>query len=134
MKQLRALPVAFAIVAVAGSALADPRPVRWGEFVTIMQGNTLSGKTAAGKIVNLYFLPGGGASYEEVGGERGRGTWQLDKDGDVCVAWIDSPDNPGGCYQVTIDGSKVAWKSKDAKGSGTLRGGISETFLKPAAQ
>ena len=134
MKQLRAFPVALAIAAVAASALADPRPVRWGEFVTIMQGNTLSGKTAAGTVVNLYFLPGGSASYEEIGGTRGRGTWQLDKDGDVCVAWINSPENPGGCYRVTIDGSKVAWESKDAKGGGTLRGGITETLLKPTAQ
>jgi hypothetical protein len=134
MKYLRALPAVLPIAAVAVSALADPRPVRWGEFVTIMQGNTLSGTTAAGTIVNLYFLPGGNASYEEVGGTRGQGTWQLDKDGDVCVAWKNSPENPGGCYRVTIDGSKVAWESKDAKGGGTLRGGITETFLKPAAQ
>jgi hypothetical protein len=134
MKQLRALPVALPLIAVAVSSLADPRPVRWGEFVTIMQGNTLSGKTAAGTIVNLYFLAGGSASYEEVGGARGRGTWQLDKDGDVCVAWAKSPENPGGCFHVTIDGSKVAWESKDTKGGGTLRGGITETFLKPVAQ
>src|SRR5262245_34506597 len=132
MKHLKALPVALPIAALAVSALADPRPVRWGEFVTIMQGNTLSGTTAAGKVVNLYFLPGGRASYEEAGGVRGHGTWQIDKDGDVCVAWENSPENPGGCYRVTVDGSKVAWESKDGKGGGILRGGISETLLKPA--
>src|SRR5262245_26308895 len=132
--RLKALFVALLLTTVTSAAIADPRPVRWGEFVTIMQGNTLSGKTAAGTIINLYFLPGGSASYEEVGGARGRGTWQLDKDGDVCVAWENSPESPGGCYHVTIDGSKVAWQGKDAKGGGTLRGGITETFLKPTAQ
>lgn len=130
----KVLFVALPIMAVAAGAIADPRPVRWGEFVTIMQGNTLSGKNVAGKIVNLYFLPGGNASYEEEGGARGRGTWQLDKDGDVCVAWENSPENPGGCYRVTIDGDKVAWEGKDTKGGGTLRGGITETFLKPTGQ
>src|SRR5262245_39714225 len=75
------LLVALPIMTFTAAAVADPRPVRWGEFVTIMQGNTLSGATAAGKTVNLYFLPGGSASYEDGDGARGRGTWQIDKDG-----------------------------------------------------
>ncbi len=112
-------------------AAAEPHPVRWGDFVTMMQGNTLSGTTAAGIVFNMYFIAGGNATYQEVGGTRDFGTWHLDKDGDVCVVWKNSPDSANGCFHVTVDGSKVAWEGKDTGGSGKLRGGVTETFLKP---
>ncbi len=73
-------------------AAAEPHPVRWGDFVTMMQGNTLSGTTAAGTAFNMYFIAGGNATYEEVGGTRDFGTWHLDKEGDVCVVWKNSPE------------------------------------------
>lgn len=40
-------------------------------------------------------------------------------------------DSANGCFHVTVDGSKVAWEGKDTGGSGKLRGGVTETFLKP---
>ena len=73
-------------------AAAEPHPVRWGDFVTMMQGNTLSGTTAAGTVFNMYFIAGGNATYQEVGGTRDFGTWHLDKEGDVCVVWKNSPE------------------------------------------
>ena len=115
-------------------AAAEPQPVRWGNFVTMMQGNTLSGTTAAGTVFNMYFIAGGNATYQEVGGTRDFGTWHLDKEGDVCVVWKNSPDSANGCFHVTVDGSKVAWEGKDTGGSGMLRGGVTETFLKPVGQ
>ena len=126
--QILLLPFLFTI---AVPAAAEPHPVRWGDFVTMMQGNTLSGTTAAGTVFNMYFIAGGNATYQEVGGTRDFGSWHLDKDGDVCVTWNNSPDSANGCFHVTVDGSKVAWEGKDAGGSGKLRGGVTETFLKP---
>lgn len=124
----------FLLAAFITPAAAEPQTVRWGDFVTMMQGNTLSGTTAAGTVFNMYFIAGGNATYQEVGGARDFGTWHLDKDGDVCVAWKNSPDSANGCFHVTVDGSKVAWEGKDTGGSGTLRGGVTETFLKPVGQ
>jgi len=115
-------------------AFGDPRPVRGDQFITMMQSNTLSGETAAGTGFNVYFLPGGMATYEEKGGKRDSGTWHLDKEGDVCVAWRDPAEQERGCFRVTVDGDKVAWEGKEGGGQGTLRGGISETFLKSGVQ
>jgi hypothetical protein len=122
------------VLAIAAPAAAEPKPIRWGDFVTMMQGNTLSGTTAAGMVFNMYFVAGGNASYEAADGTRDRGTWHLDKDGDVCVTWQNTPDQGNGCFRVTVDGNKVAWEGKDSGGSGLLRGGVSDTFLKPVGQ
>jgi len=122
------------LLLLSAPAAAEPQPVRWGNFVTMMQGNTLSGTTAAGTVFNMYFIAGGNATYQEVGGTRDFGTWHLDDDGDVCVVWNNSPDSANGCFRVTVDGSKVAWEGKETGGSGMLRGGVTETFLKPVGQ
>jgi hypothetical protein len=91
-------------------AAAEPHPVRWGDFVTMMQGNTLSGTTAAGTVFNMYFIAGGNATYQEVGGTRDFGTWHLDKEGDVCVVWKNSPDSPMAASLPSA--AKVAWKAR----------------------
>ncbi|MFM9842245.1 MAG: hypothetical protein ACKVOI_04670 [Dongiaceae bacterium] len=108
--------------------------MRRGDFVTMMQGSTLSGTTAAGAFFNMYFIAGGNAAYQEVGGTRDFGTWHLDKDGDVCVVWNNSPDSANGGFHITVDGNKVAWESKETGGGGMLRGGVTETFFKPVGQ
>jgi hypothetical protein len=135
LKDMRRLNVVLALLLLLpAAAAAEPRPIRWGDFVTMMQGNTLSGKTAAGTVFNMYFIAGGNATYQEVGGTRDFGTWHLDQDGDVCVVWKNSPDSANGCFRVTVDGNKVAWEGKETGGSGVLRGGVTETFLKPVGQ
>jgi hypothetical protein len=79
----------FALVAMgaAAPAAAEPQAVRGDRFISMMDGNTLSGTTAAGTAFNLYFLPGGTATYQDAAGTRDSGTWHLDEAGDVCVAW-----------------------------------------------
>jgi hypothetical protein len=123
-----------ALAMLALPAYGDPRPVRGAQFITMMQSNTLSGETAAGTGFNIYFLPGGIANYVDETGKRDSGTWHLDKEGDVCVAWRDPAEQREGCFRVTVDGDKVAWEGKEGGGRGVLRGGITQTFLKSGVQ
>jgi hypothetical protein len=121
-------------LAVAAPAAADPQPVRGSQFVTMMQGNTLSGTTPTGDEFNMYFLPGGIATYEDTGGARDSGSWRIDNDGDVCVAWQYHADTQERCFRLMVDGSKIAWEGKMGTSEGMLRGGITDTFLKGAVQ
>ena len=119
-------------VGAATPAAAAPQAVRGGQFISMMQGNTLSGTNASGATVNIYFLPGGVATYEDTTGTRDSGSWHIDKDGDVCVAWQNPADRQEGCFRVTVDGSKVAWEGKGGSGRGMLRGGVGELSVKAA--
>ncbi|MCK6453388.1 MAG: hypothetical protein L6R19_21435 [Alphaproteobacteria bacterium] len=115
---------------VPATAAAEPQPVRGSGFITLMQGNTVSGTSRSGAAFNMYFLPDGVLTYEDSAGARDRGTWSIDADGDVCVAWEKPADHPKGCYRVAVDGSRITWRGKGGSGSATLRGGIADTFLK----
>ena len=126
--------IAVVLVAVAAPAAAEPQKIHGDQFITMMQGNTLSGTNAAGKPFNVYFLPGGGATYDDGAGTRDSGSWHLDKDGDVCVAWTNPADLKEGCFNVTIDGSKVNWEGKAGSGRATLRGGVTDMVLKSMNQ
>jgi hypothetical protein len=129
-----AVYAALWVAAVALPAAAEPQPVRGSQFVTMMQGNTLSGTTPTGDEFNMYFLAGGIATYEDTGGARDSGSWRIDNEGDVCVAWQFHVDKQEGCFLLTVDGSKVAWEGKLGATQTKLRGGITETFLKGAVQ
>ena len=129
---LNSLVLALAAAAAAPAA-AEPQAVRGNQFISMMDGNTLSGTSAAGTAFNLYFLPGGIATYQDAAGTRDSGTWRLDEQGDVCVAW-QTADQQDGCFRVTVDGSKVAWEGKEGGGRAALRGGITETLLETAGQ
>jgi hypothetical protein len=129
-----AILIVLAVAATAAPAGAAPQAVRGDQFITMMHSNTLSGTTADGDAFNIYFLAGGIATYQEAGGTRDSGTWHLDKDGDVCVAWKNPADSRDGCFRVTVDGAKVAWEGKAGSGRGSLRGGVSEMILKSMAQ
>src|SRR5215470_1791174 len=52
---------------------AGPRLLTGDEFITVMQNNTLSGTTVAGDAFNVYFLPGGTATYKDATGARDAG-------------------------------------------------------------
>jgi uncharacterized Zn-binding protein involved in type VI secretion len=99
-----------------------------------MESNTLSGKTDAGHAFNIYFLPGGVVTYQDATGTRDSGSWHLDEAGDVCVSWMYPAEQKEGCFHVTIDGKKVAWEGKAESGRATLRGGVTDTYLKAAGQ
>ncbi len=126
--------IALVAIAAAAPAAADPQKVRGSQFITMMDGNTLSGTNAAGDAFNIYFLAGGTATYQDATGTRDGGSWHLDKDGDVCVAWQNSEDRQDGCFSVTVDGAKVAWEGKAGSGRAALRGGVSEMLLKGMEQ
>jgi len=130
----KAVLVALSILAVADVAAAAPQPVQGSQFVTMMQGNTLSGTSPTGDPFNMYFLPGGVATYSDDGGARDSGTWRIDEDGDVCVAWQFHADQSEHCFRVTVDGSKIGWEGKEGTGGAKLRGGITESFLTGAVQ
>ena len=126
--------ISVVVAAAVAPAAAEPQKVRGNQFITMMQGNTLSGTNAAGTSFNVYFLPGGTATYDDAAGTRDSGSWHLDEDGDVCVAWQNPADLQEGCFSVIVDGPKVNWEGKAGGGRATLRGGVTETVLKPAGQ
>jgi len=126
--------IAVAIALAAAPAAAEPQKVHGDQFITMMSGNTLSGTNTTGKPFNVYFLPGGAATYSEGGGTSDSGSWHLDKDGDVCVAWHNPADLKEGCFTVTVDGTKVNWEGKAGSGRATLRGGVTDMVLKSMAQ
>lgn len=119
--------------AVAGSAHAQsPKPIDGPQFTALMRNNTLSGKTKKGAPFNVYFQSGGVVTYEESGGFKDTGKWDVVKGdaGDlVCLKWQKRTPGKWNCYVVRVAGSRLMWDGA-AKGSGSLRGGIAETFLK----
>jgi hypothetical protein len=130
----RYISIAVVLAAAIAPAAAEPQKVRGDQFITMMEGNTLSGINAGGTPFNLYFLPGGTATYDDGGGTRDSGSWHLDKEGDVCVTWQNPADRQEGCFSVTVDGRKVNWEGKAGSGRATLRGGVSETMLTAKGQ
>ena len=136
MSNLKSLNTLFVLVAaaMAAPASAAPQVLRGDEFITMMQRNTLSGTTAAGTDFDIYFLPGGTATYREATGTHDSGSWHLDSDGDVCVAWRNPQYVQTGCFRVAVDGDKVAWEAKAGSGRAALRGDVTETFLRGAGQ
>jgi len=103
------------------------------QFITTMQNNTLSGTTDAGNAFNIYFLPGGAVTYRDAGGASDSGTWRLQRDG-VCLDWRNPGDKTQGCFRVLVDGEQVTLEGPSGSSRATLRGGITETFLKGAEQ
>ena len=118
------------VLAMPMGAQAASQHIYGDQFITAMQGNTLSVKNASGSAFNIYFLPGGEVTYDDAAGVTDKGTWHLDKDGDVCVAWRNPADAQDGCFRVMIEGDKVLWQSKQGSERGLLRGGVADTFLK----
>lgn len=119
-----------AALALPMGAQAASQHIYGDQFITTMQGNTLSGKSASGHVFNIYFLPGGEVTYDDDAGVADKGKWHLDQDGDVCVAWHNPADAQEGCFRVLIEGDKVLWHSKQGGERGLLRGGVADTFLK----
>jgi hypothetical protein len=98
-------------------------------FVTAMKDNTVSGRTATGTAYNLYFLPGGTATYSDAAGHRESGSWRLDQVGDVCVSWHGEAALPTGCYRVSANGRSLAWSNKSASSGEALRGAVTNAFV-----
>ena len=133
MKHVCTLAV-LALAATMAPALAAPQALHGDQFMSMMQSNTLSGTSDAGHAFNIYFLPAGIVTYQDASGTRDSGSWHLDEAGDICVAWKHPAEQKDGCFQVTIDGNKVAWEGKAGSDRATLRGGVTDTYLQAAGQ
>jgi hypothetical protein len=113
---------------------AEAETLRGDAFITAMDGNTLSGKDDQGVVYDLYFLPGGAATYQDANGKVRSGSWHLDNSGDVCVMWIQPVKKDDGCYRVSLEDGQATWSSKDGTHKGGLLGGVSEFSVKKKAQ
>jgi hypothetical protein len=119
------------VVAFAGALPARAEILQGDRFVTAMKDNTVSGKTDAGTTYNLYFLPGGAATYSDALGLHVNGGWRLDRVGDVCVSWHGTTALPNACYRVRANGSDTYWWNKSAHSDEILRGAVTSAFLPP---
>jgi hypothetical protein len=108
-------------VSSVATAAAD---MRGDQFITMMDGNMLSGRDSAGVPFNLYFLPGGHATYTGRTGTDVEGTWRLDQAGHVCVRWPNHNEPMSGCFVVTVHDDQVTWRQNRYNG-----GTIVKTFL-----
>ena len=114
----------FGTLLFISSVATSAADMRGDQFISVMDGNTLSGTDAAGAPFHLFFLPGGHATYTGSAGTDVQGTWELDKVGDVCVRWPRRIEPIAGCFVVTTHDDKATWRSN------RRRGEVLETFLK----
>ena len=124
------LAAAFVVSAAAPAAASL---LQGDRFITAVKDNTVSGKTHKGTAFNLYFLAGGKVTYTDATGARDDGSWRLDPDGDVCVAWQHDKGVPRGCFHVVTHGRRLSWRAKSTQQDAVLRGSVMNTFLKPAS-
>jgi hypothetical protein len=122
MKSLSIFAIALATILLASAARAER--LSGDNFISVMQGNTLSGKTQMGVNYSIFFLPGGEVSYQDATGRVDKGNWSIDSEGDVCIKWRPPSNLPNDCFQVDINGSKVSWRGKTGSGHAGLRGEV----------
>jgi hypothetical protein len=123
--------IAFMLIVAAP---AQSTVLKGDLFVEVMNGNTLSGFTLKGVPFNLYFLPGGSATYDEKGGISDIGRWRMSKAGRVCVTWRKWQPGREHCYMVRLKGRTITWTGTGGSGSGLLRGYIASSYLRMRRQ
>ena len=115
---------AAALLLTSTYATAQERQVKGSNFVTLMNGNTLSATNKAGVKFKAYFVGGGIATYEDEGGARDHGRWRV-KDGDeICVTWKKVGSGQERCARVFLRGSVFLWRGKHISGEGKLLGSV----------
>jgi hypothetical protein len=122
MARLTPLSILIATVALLLPATSFAADRRGDEFITAMDGNSISATGADGRAFDLYFLAGGLVTYTRLGDANVSGTWQMNRDGDVCIKWPARVDAPEGCFRISFDGDTVIWRNRSVSGHGTLRG------------
>ena len=115
---------ALSAVALVASVPAEAKDLRGDNFISTLNGNTLSGRLADGTPYRIYFLPGGQTTLQKGAHEPLFGQWKLDHAGDVCLTWPRGGAAEDGCYHVSFNGSKVIWSNKSRANRGALLGGI----------
>jgi hypothetical protein len=132
MPNLKPLTMLFvaAILVLPMGAQAALQHIYGDQFITTMQGNTLSGKTTNGSAFNIYFLPGGEVTYDDTAGVTDKGK-MASRPGRRCLCRVAKPGGcAGGLLCALIEGDKVLWHSKQGSDRSLLRGGVADTFLK----
>ena len=130
MARLTPLAVLIVIPALLLPATLSAADHRGDEFVTTMDGNSISGTSADGRAFNLYFLAGGLVTFSSLGEANVSGRWQMNRDGDICIRWPERVHAPDGCFRISFDGDTITWRSRTASGHGTLRGGVFDSASK----
>jgi hypothetical protein len=125
------LDILITIAALPFPAASSAADLRGDEFITTVDGNTISGNVEDGLAFNLYFLSGGHVTYSSLGRASVSGTWQLDRDGDVCIKWPERVAALQGCFRISFDGDTVIWRRGSISGHGILRGGVVDSVSKP---
>ena len=95
----------------ATSSVADSRG---DEFITAMDGGSISGFGPSGIASKLYFVDGGDVTYTSLGRAAVRGSWWMNDDGDVCIRWPERLEALEGCFQISFDGDTILWRNKSA--------------------
>ncbi|MGI9478487.1 MAG: hypothetical protein ACR2PI_17425 [Hyphomicrobiaceae bacterium] len=103
---------------------AQERQVKGSEFVTIMNGNTLSATNKAGVKFKAYFVGGGIATYEDEKGTRDHGRWRVKNGEEVCVIWKMVNNGQEHCARVYVSGNEILWKGEHISGEGKLLGTV----------
>ncbi len=119
-----AFVVAAALLFTATSAFAQSRQVKGSEFITIMNGNTLSATNKAGVKFKAYFIAGGIATYEGEDGMRDQGKWRINNNDEVCVTWNSIAEGQERCARVYENGNELTWKGEHVSGEGKLLGTV----------
>jgi hypothetical protein len=132
MSTLKAFCIFSTALFLISPVMTSAEDAHGDQFVTTMDGNTLSGTNAAGFAFNLYFLAGGQVTYSNIAGQKSEGAWYLNRNGDVCIQWPRRVEAIAGCFQMSIDGDRIIWRSGETRGAGVLRGSVTNTFVKRA--
>ena len=131
MARVTPLDILSMIAVLAFPGTSSAAHLRGDEFITTVDGNTISGNAANGLAYDLYFLPGGRVTYSSLGRANVSGTWQLDRDGDVCIKWPQPVAALEGCFRMSFDGDTVVWRNRSVSGRGMLRGSVVDSAAKP---
>jgi hypothetical protein len=131
MVRVTPLDILITIAVVSFPATSSAADLRGDEFITTVDGNTISGNAADGRAYDLHFLPGGHATYSSFGRANVSGTWQLDRDGDVCIKWPERVAALEGCFRMSFDSDTVIWRNRSVSGRGILRGSVVDSASKP---
>ena len=132
LSMARLMPLTILVtMSLLFSAMSSTADVRGDEFITAMDGNSISGIGPNGIAFSLYFLAGGDVIYSRLGRANVRGTWWINHDGDVCIKWPERVEALEGCFQMSFDGDTIIWRNKSASGHGKLHGSVVDSVSRP---
>ena len=116
-----ALPAPWPITAVTGQP--ETEVLKGTKFITVVNSNTMLGKTKTGTEFLAYFISGGIVGYEDKTGKKDTGTWRMREDGAVCITWIGPLAGEERCAIVKMKGRILKFEGNTRFGQVKLLGG-----------